>query len=275
MSKYNEILKNWETPQGKSTEEAWMVMQSKIAKTGSDSAKVVRFSWKPMAAVAAAAAIIIGLIVLWPNEALVKFSANHGEHTEVILPDQSIVILNASSSVAYPENWEREREVQLTGQAFFEVVKGGKFHVVTSNGVVEVLGTSFDVNARDRHFVVSCRTGKVKVTSKNEMVEIVPGFKAELVDGQLIVGEFDLAAGDWRSGEFHFEKTPLGEVFLEIERQFNIHVQTPDISSRVYTGRFSSKNIQEALQLVCLPMGLKFEIKDNIVFVTEVAEENR
>jgi len=264
MNKYNDILKQWEAPEGKSTEKAWTELQAKIAQAEKVPAtRVIKFSWKPMVSVAAAAAVIIGIIVLWPNYTLREVTAQAGKHELVVLPDQSQVDLNALSTISFSEPWDSEREVKLDGQAFFEVVKGGKFNVVTDNGVVEVLGTSFDVFARNKRFVVECHTGKVKVSSNHQVVDIVPGYRAEIIDGKLTVSEFDLARGDWRSGEFHFEQTQLSEVFEELKRQFNVNVTLPDISKRYYTGRFNNKNLEEALQLICVPMGLKYELHDD------------
>lgn len=264
MSKYNDILKHWETPEGKSTEQAWTELQAKIARAEqAPEGRVVKFSWKPLISVAAAAALIIGIIVLWPNHTLRQVNAQSGKHELVVLPDQSEVDLNAESVISFSEPWDGEREVKLSGQAFFEVVKGGKFNVVTDNGVVEVLGTSFDVYARNSQFAVECRTGKVKVSANQQVVEIVPGYRAEILDGKLTVSEFDLARGDWRSGEFHFEQAQLSEVFDELKRQFNVNITLPDVSNRYYTGRFNNKNLEEALQLICVPMGLKYELRDD------------
>ncbi len=269
MNKYNDILNNWQAPEGKSSDQAWADLQSRLNRAPVAEAKLVRFSWKPMVSVAAAAAIIVGLILLWPNQTLREVATSFGEHQRVTLPDSSKVDLNASSSIAFADSWSDAREVKLSGQAFFEVVKGGTFHVVTSQGLVEVLGTSFDVCDRDNTFEVTCRTGKVRVTANGSDAEIVPGLRATLINGKLEVSQFDLALADWRSGEFHYTEAPLAVVFEEIERQFNVAVQLPDLANRFYTGRFNTKDLNEALQLVCLPMGLQFEENETTIVVSE------
>jgi ferric-dicitrate binding protein FerR (iron transport regulator) len=88
-------------------------------------------------------------------------------------------------------------------------------------------------------------------------------------NGKLEVSQFDLALADWRSGEFHYTETPLAVVFEELERQFNVVVQAPDLANRFYTGRFNTKDLNEALQLVCLPMGLQFEANETTIVVSE------
>jgi ferric-dicitrate binding protein FerR (iron transport regulator) len=269
MDKYQDILKQWKVPDGKSTDQAWSELQAKLNNRKTET-RVISFSWKPMVSVAAAAAIIVGLIMLWPSESLKTVTCDAGDHQSVSLPDASIAWLNAGSSITFSDDWSDARTLELNGQAFFEVNKGSKFQVVTPLGVVEVLGTSFDVYARDNNFLVECRTGKVRVTAGKQTVEIAPGFMAVLEEGHLMVGEFDMSQSDWRNGEFIFEEADLSNVLDELGRQFSIQLQlTTSVEGRKYTGRFSNKDLNEALQLVCLPMGLKYTIQENNVVIIE------
>jgi ferric-dicitrate binding protein FerR (iron transport regulator) len=269
MTKYREILNQWRVPDGKSTDQAWLDMQAKMTQRKA-SAKVVAFSWKPLISVAAAAAIIVGLVLIWPQDDLKIFQCMAGRTEVVTLPDESKATLNAGSSLTFSEDWGNERSVELKGQAFFEVIKGSTFRVVTPGGVVEVLGTSFDVFSRESEFRVACRTGKVRVSAGKQSVEIAPGFTAILENNRLLVGEFELADPDWRNGEFIYRDAPLGQVFEELGRQFNVKMDIPAIVNRRYTGRFSNKNLEDALQLICTPMGLIYSIDNsNHVIVQE------
>lgn len=262
MNKYQDILKQWKVPEGKSTDQAWNELQAKL-NNRKPQAKVVAFSWKPMVSVAAAAAIIVGLILFWPNQTLRTVACADGKQEIITLPDASTASLNAGSTLTFSDDWDDARSVELNGQAFFEVIKGSKFQVVTPTGVVEVLGTSFDVYSREDDFKVACRTGRVRVSAGKQSVEIAPGFTAVWDNGRLLVGEFDLTESDWRNGEFIYREAELTTVFDELARQFNVKLQLPSLEGRLYTGRFSNKNLEEALQLVCLPMGLNFTIMDS------------
>jgi ferric-dicitrate binding protein FerR (iron transport regulator) len=272
MNRYSDILKQWKAPEGKPTEQAWAELELKI-KNKKPTVKVIAFSWKPMVSVAAAAAVIVGLIMLWPNEELNTIVCKAGNHQVVTLPDASTAHVNAGSELTYSEDWEDERTVELKGQAFFEVIKGSKFQVVTPTGLVEVLGTSFDVFSRDTDFNVSCRTGRVRVTAGNQSVEIAPGYNAVLENGRLMVGEFNLSEADWRNGEFIFDDADVSDVLNELSRQFNVQLQLPELKGRTYTGRFSNKNLEEALQLVCLPMGLSYTQTNDGIVVIEVSTD--
>lgn len=274
MSKYREILKSWEAPFTKSQNQAWEELQFKLEAAETKSAKVIKFNPKSLISVAAAAAVIIAVIIFWPKSNLIQLETVSLNTETFLLPDSSEVILNAGSVITYDDDWSKERTLQLEGQAFFKVKKGSKFTVVSDLGLVEVMGTSFDVFARDTRFKVECRTGKVKVSLKSGKgnVLITPGNSTELLDKKLVISTFDLAKGDWQVGEFVFTEEPLKNVFDELSRQFGVKINAQIAGDRFYTGRFNNEELNNALELVCLPMSLKFEIKgENQVFITEIS----
>lgn len=268
MDKINKILKTWEPPFDKTNDEAWVDLQPKLSQ--SKKGKVLRFSWKPIVSVAAAAAVIVMIVMVWPKSRLILRETKVAQTEVITLPDGSVMTLNASSSVSFNEDWSKERTLILDGQAFFNVNKGSKFSVVSENGVVEVLGTSFDVFARGDKFRVACYTGKVKVTSGESKIELTPGSTAERKGKALIFSTFNLADASWLTGEFIYNEEPLMNVMDELSRQFNVKIIFPDLSGRLYSGRFSNKDLNEALELVCLPMGLTFEIQGgSAVLITD------
>ena len=67
-----------------------------------------------------------------------------------------------------------------------------------------------------------------------------------------------------------YEEADLSNVLDELGRQFSIQLQlNTSVEGRKYTGRFSNKDLNEALQLVCLPMGLKYTTQENNVVIIE------
>lgn len=264
MDEYNKILKNWEVPHSKTVEEAWAEISPKLDTSVSSESRIVSINRKPLFAWTAAAAAVIALLVMfWPANDAVSFEALAGNIKTVELPDNSSMILNAGSVASISDDWSKDRKVNLNGEAFFDVVKGSPFKVLTDGGIVEVLGTSFDVLSREKTFQVKCTTGKVRVICGKNKVEITPGNMAALKDGMLVVSAFDPESKDWRVGEFEYEEQPLALVFAEIERQFAVKINAPDLTGKLYSGRFSNKNLEKALQLVCIPMNLSFEIENN------------
>lgn len=212
-----------------------------------------------------AASIALVLAVLYGINYKKNIETSFGETASYTLPDGSVVNLNAGSLLSYqPFNWKSERVLYLSGEAFFEVEKGKSFVVHTGQGMVEVLGTSFNVFAREGELTVKCFTGKVQVKGKDQTREeiIEPGEAVKLTGEKLVEFEFQPEADvDWRQGEFVFEEAPLERVLQELQRQYNVDLEiNAKLDDRYYTGQFNNKSLEEALQMVLLPMSMEYEI---------------
>jgi transmembrane sensor len=254
-------------PPMRSKEEAFELLKARMMVTPARRTIALSAGLRRSLAVAAGGAVIVAGI--WFYQARVSGSAvvaQRGHRLEYRLPDGSSVALNADSRLTFRKgSFNRKRTVDMDGQAFFNVGKGSSFIVKTSLGNVLVLGTSFDVFARDDQFRVSCFTGRVRVSAASRSVILMPGESAELTGGKLVrktSSDISAVAG-WRMGSFSFENTPLTRVFEEIERQFNITFVLPGISDKSFTGTLSDGNLVDALDIVCIPMGLTYEIGSN------------
>lgn len=212
----------------------------------------------------AASLLLIATFVFFPRDleepSLINQKTLAAESKVVELPDGSQVSLNANSLISYSEKWNRE--VVLEGEAFFEVVEGEKFVVKTSIGSVEVLGTSFNVFVRDSTFEVACKTGKVRVEIPTRTVSelITPGKSIRLESDTVLVTSLDTnLVGRWQAGVFYFSDQRLSDVLQEVERQFGVEVSIPDTTDYIFNGYFTNKSIENALEMVCLPLGLSYE----------------
>jgi transmembrane sensor len=201
-----------------------------------------------------------------------KIRTEYAENKSFILPDHSEVILNADSKITYfRRNFNKERSITLSGEAFLKIQKGNDFTIHTPSGVITILGTELNILSRVSEFKVTCLSGKVKVTSQHQTVIIEPGENAELTGGGLFKRSILNAEKviSWKDGDFYFEDSRLVYIFDEIERQFKVSIETKDLEERFFTGSFSNKNLIEALNVVCIPMSLKYEIKErNKVIIT-------
>ena len=65
--------------------------------------------------------------------------------------------------------------------------------------------------------------------------------------------------GKWKSGEFYFNEQLLSSVLKEMERQFDVSLSVADSANIEFSGYFTSKSIEDALDMVCLPLGLTYE----------------
>ncbi|MCT4630946.1 FecR family protein [Winogradskyella sp.] len=183
------------------------------------------------------------------------------KQTNIELPDASEVMLNANSSLVFNESqWNKNREVKLNGEAFFKVAKGKKFDVITDNGVVSVLGTQFNVKQRNDYFEVTCFEGLVGVKFNEEFAKLKPGHSIKVIDGKLLANEKELTAQPiWLRGESSFKNTPLKHVIAELENYYDIDVVIDKAdASRLFSGSFTHKNLDLALQSVTIPLNLSY-----------------
>lgn len=226
-------------------------------------------------AYAAAASVALVLFFLLRNTET-RIMADKAEQMRYYLPDSSFVQLNAASAIVFnAKKWEEKRTLQLEGEAYFEVKKGSTFTVETPRGTVEVLGTSFNVNTHDGRFEVACFTGKVKVdagqTGKPADI-LTPGKKVSLdrTNQTMQADTFNLSRKNWYEGNIEFQTALLEDVFAEMERQFDINIETEEdaILQEVYTGFLIQENLDSTLTVVCWPKELRWEKKGaNVVVI--------
>ena len=229
LKKIVENIEELELPSG-SLEQAW---QKQLARQEKDSQpQIVRLSRRKWWWYGAAAAVLllIGLVYFFRNPTM-EYITEVGKQANVSLPDRSEVVLNAKSAMQFKRSWGTQRLVQLEGEAFFDVQKGSIFTVETPNGQVEVLGTSFTVRSRDGELEVSCHTGKVRVISAGDSVELDPGEKVIKSPGiPLTPQPFDLRnALEWTKGsDLVLENASASRIFQELEIYYDIKVQYPE-----------------------------------------------
>lgn len=225
-------------------------------------------SWiKPLLRIAAMLAL--GFSIYYYTTTLdTEINTLVAQQTQVELPDASTVNLNSNSTLIFNKNnWNNNREVTLDGEAFFKVAKGQKFDVVTSDGIVSVLGTQFNVKQRLNYFEVTCYEGLVAVTHKEKIVKLYPGYTFKFINGKQIANEKESTiAPSWLNGESNFKSVPLSHVISEFENQYNLKVTIDNIdSTRLYSGSFTHKNLDLALKSITLPLNLSYSKSGNII----------
>lgn len=239
-----------------SDEEAWQRLSGKLTETGRPEARVVKMRWIPLSVAAAVSLLVVAFFLLDEKTVVTPMA----ETKVQLLPDGSEVTLNADSKIEFPRlTWSLGREVKLKGEAFFKVKPGSTFVVETDRGMVTVLGTSFNMNARAAAFEVACYTGKVNVSSGQGSVLLTQGMVTALgADGLAPAVPFDANKADWRTGDFYFDSKPLHMVMHELERQFNVEIVFSGDSTRLYTGYFSNQDADQAFDMVFKPMSLQY-----------------
>ncbi|MBT8236832.1 MAG: FecR domain-containing protein [Bacteroidia bacterium] len=231
--------------------------------------KVVRLNTKrTLWRVAAAIAVIFALSLGYVSTLTERINTQYAERSEVQLPDNSEVILNAGSKLTYhKKKWASDRRVTLKGEAFFKVAKGATFSVETESGIVQVLGTQFNVEQRPNFFEVSCYEGLVSVVYQDQEYKLPAGSSFIVMDGSQITDTVPVnAQPSWVLNESSFKSIPLAFVLDELKRQYDIRVETENIDlSQKFTGTFSNTNLDLALQSISTPAQISYTLEGNKV----------
>jgi transmembrane sensor len=226
------------------------------------------------------AAIFIGIAVIGivavsyfnnsSNQELLTYEAQKGEILKVELEDGTTVFLNADSKLTLAEGFSNEnRALSLSGEAFFKVKRNESLPFVIDAGEVEVkvLGTSFLVEnySEEDEAVVSVKSGQVSVTGGEQSVNLIASESASFVkSNSLLVKSTDASSDEWAwmKGVLVFNKTPLSDVVIKLERHFNVSILYNEAYADIeFTGKFHSQSVQEVLKVIESSLGVDLQIK--------------
>ena len=200
-----------------------------------------------------------------------------GEYV-MTLSDGTKVWINAESEIKYPVVFGPDkREVFITGEAFFEVVKDSlrPFIVHTPNAQTTVLGTSFNVMAYpdERHTEITLLKGAVVVEAAGRNQYIKPGQQVQVDNVSKEMNCREVNAGryaSWKDGLFDFEGMKLEDLAVELSRWddvdfFFIHAAS---GQKKFTGAIKRNNsLQFMLDFIEKTSDVRFEVKENVVRV--------
>jgi ferric-dicitrate binding protein FerR (iron transport regulator) len=198
---------------------------------------------------------------------------------KLTLADGTKVWLDALSSIHYPVSFTgKDREVEITGQAYFEVAKNPSqpFHVKVKNTVVEVLGTNFNINAYDNETAVrtTLSEGKVKVVESSKSVVLQPGQQcmSNNSTGYLKLAEnvnMDEVLA-WKDGVFHFDGSSVQTIMHQMERWYGVTVVYDDKVEGEFVAEIPrSVPLSEVLKLLELTKKVHFKINGKTISVTK------
>jgi ferric-dicitrate binding protein FerR (iron transport regulator) len=271
------MLGSYRVPDGKTHDEAWQALFDRINQNN-DQGKVRVMGYLLTRLAVAASFLVVLSFSTWVylyrmgNEVIYL---GRGEHATLLLPDSSKVTLNADSKLTYNKNrWFLERKVVLEGEALFEVTKGNRFSVISAGAKTTVLGTVFNVYNRNGLVRVTCYEGRVKVeTAKSKSKTLLTkGMEAKTMGYALEVKkemkENSAPKPSWTQDEFYFNNEPLTTVIEELERQFDVDIFLDTDTMRFYSGYFKRKDIEQALDLVCIPLDLNWRYSGELIVIT-------
>lgn len=212
-------------------------------------------------AVAASIALVIATVFLL-RDTSIQYSTGIGEQLVVNLPDGSTVHMNAMSSLTYQKTND-QRQVELNGEAFFEVESGIPFLIKSPVGSVEVLGTSFNVWDRTEELNVRCYSGRVQVEDAANNRTILTKGKAVKTDNKKLQPSYEVTTATtptWTKGVFEFKNVRRIEAIEEFKRQYPIQVKMNNTTKieEIGTYSFPKNDLETAVEMV-FGAGVKVE----------------
>ena len=226
-----------------------------------------------------------------------------GSKTHIQLPDGSTVWLNASSDLTYGENFGKElREVNLTGEAYFDVAKDPEHPFIIHTKVVDVkvLGTAFNVRSypNDANTETSVIRGKVEVTVKNRentkyylepnekviVANNVPALEIPTAGRQetkplLAIQSLtryhvdsSIIETSWVENKLIFqENEPFRDVALKMERWYGVHIRfvDPDVAEYRMYGSFTTETIRQALDALKIGFNFNYTMNKDEVIISK------
>lgn len=229
-----------------------------------------------------------------------QVSLPYGAPEKRILPDSSIVWLNAGSHISYDADFTRnERDVYLQGEAYFNIRHDAArpFVVHAANIVIKVLGTEFNVQAYSDENTVEATliNGKIQVQiagNQDKKIILTPNEKLIVINKKYTLTGIDdrkqremsfqvkemppVAAGTdipelaWVQDKLAFQDEPLGELAKKLERRFNVYIYFDDtlLEKEKLTGVFVNENIQKAIKILQMTTPFRYQIKGDSVYLS-------
>lgn len=205
-------------------------------------------------------------------------STPKGGQFHIVLPDGTGVWLNAASSLRFPTAFTgKQRNVEITGEVYFEVAHNRQRPFVVKNGATEitVLGTHFNVMAYDDEKIMrtTLLEGAVKVTRGAREALLTPGQQARISTGtgsMRIVDDVDTEKElSWKNGYFQFEDESLESIMRQVSRWYDVEIRYEGNSrGENFTGRLPrNSNVSGVMRILALS-GVKFRIEDKTIIVT-------
>lgn len=233
----------------------------------------VRPRWRTPALLrmAASAVLVLGAALLW--RALsgggaaggwqAQYATDVGARREIRLPDGTRVVLGPASQLAVAGGYGRARRtVQLSGQAYFEVVHNDArpFRVRTPAAEIADVGTAFTVATDDTRIArVAVTSGAVEVTPPSGSATLLrAGDRAAVAAGKVTVQRGAATADDvaWTRGRLAFRDAPLAEVAAALRRWYGVTLRVdPALAERHLTADFEGQTADGAMRIVAATLG--------------------
>lgn len=199
-------------------------------------------------------------------------STNKGEEIQIMLPDQSKVWINASSKITFDSDFGvgAYRDIRVEGEAYFEVAHNAErpFRVHAKQSIIEVLGTSFNVNAYGNHPYTETTLLEGSVHLHDQT--LTPGQQAVFDGESMLIEEVDTENFvAWKNGFFNFNGVGLPKIIAQLENWYNVEFElSSSVSGERIHGMIPKyQDLQSVLNILEKAGMGKFKIEGRRVIV--------
>lgn len=245
---------------------AWENVSKKISETPSIKRNPVFSVLKIAASVAVVAASIFIFRGYADSPELIVMQSDRGK-SQVLFPDGSIAVLNNNSKVEFLEEFEEVREVQFSGEAYFDIKKSEKPFVIKMGDVdVRVLGTSFNLITESHEIRVLVDRGLVALEKGSKQVKVSKGqqgvFNIKTLEMSIdTTPQTNIMS--WRNGKFSFADTSLEVATTELSEYYDVTFQlSSSIKNCKITANFDNAPLKDVLNVLEAILGVSIE-RDN------------
>jgi len=275
-------------PSGESSQ-LWNRIAGQIAVYESRQQRVYRplriaFRW-----VSAAAAILLLIVALreWSAIGRKNFVTTFGKRDQVVLPDESVIMLNGNSAVHYVRSWksDKPREIWLKGEAFFEVKhvaiknrlqQSDSFRVYVSDLFLTVTGTRFNVRNRRGITEISLLEGNLRIekTGTGAFVKMLKPGDAYVYDSikqvLTILDRKPPSNKAWTNNEMDLDGYSLQEILnvLEDTYGYEITLTSPELAQKRLSGTVPAANADDILFVIRKVFNLKIDQNSNHLIIS-------
>lgn len=258
------------------TDKAWTRFSGQMSPENSlEKESSSNYRWWLAAAASVVLLIAAGVSYLWigNNQPSMQLAKAEKTPLELVLPDGSKVHLNAESELRYATNFDENRTITLSGEAFFEVSRDEKhpFEITTTHGTVTVLGTSFNVEEGPAFTTVAVASGKVQLANAQEALVLEKDQAGQLSTTSLENIEFQSNQLGWHTGEFNFTDVPLSLVLETLNEHYSNRFVWSSTSSSTcsFTAKIANHSAEEVLEILVLSCNLKVQKIDGKFHLSE------
>lgn len=205
---------------------------------------------------------------------LKEYSTKYGEIKEITLPDGTLVTLNSNSTLtAFTKIDSTNREVWLTGEAFFNVTKKNdlKFIVHTNDTDIEVLGTSFNVKERKKGTQIVLNEGSVQIKAEGKDgpilkpgdMAVISAHEKDSIKVTIVKPEHHIV---WKEKFLLMDDHTVAQIIEELKDLYNLNITVENIEllNKRLSGKISTQNADDLIEDLALSLGVSVSKSDSV-----------